>query len=264
MRKRAAAAVRCRRRRGRDAHGRPRRRERRRTARAQPPGREARLEEVRHHQLPDAPVRVPEGAARPRATRAGEQITLALSRVPHTAKTYQGPLLVNPGGPGGSGLTLAGFVASVAAEGGGGPVRRHRLRPARGGREQARPELQAGPLRPGAPGLRAEHPGDREGQPRRAPGPSPRPAARSTRSVLPYIDTRQRRAGHGRDPRGPRRPEDQLLRLLVRHLPGRGVRQAVPAAGAAPGPGLDRRPDRRLVRGQPRARTTPSTTATGR
>jgi pimeloyl-ACP methyl ester carboxylesterase len=42
----------------------------------------------------------------------GRQITLALSRVPHTAKTYQGPLLVNPGGPGGSGLTLAGFVAS--------------------------------------------------------------------------------------------------------------------------------------------------------
>jgi pimeloyl-ACP methyl ester carboxylesterase len=43
----------------------------------------------------------------------GKQITLALSRIPHTAKTYQGPLLVNPGGPGGSGLTLAGFVASA-------------------------------------------------------------------------------------------------------------------------------------------------------
>jgi pimeloyl-ACP methyl ester carboxylesterase len=42
----------------------------------------------------------------------GRQITLALSRVPHTAQKSQGPLLVNPGGPGGSGLTLAGFVAS--------------------------------------------------------------------------------------------------------------------------------------------------------
>ncbi|MFE0133795.1 alpha/beta hydrolase [Streptomyces sp. NPDC059037] len=41
----------------------------------------------------------------------GRQITLALSRVPHTAKKSQGPLLVNPGGPGGSGLSLAGFVA---------------------------------------------------------------------------------------------------------------------------------------------------------
>lgn len=43
----------------------------------------------------------------------GERITLALSRVPHTAKKSQGPLLVNPGGPGGSGLTLAGFVAAT-------------------------------------------------------------------------------------------------------------------------------------------------------
>ncbi|MER6010744.1 alpha/beta hydrolase [Streptomyces bluensis] len=55
-----------------------------------------------------ASLKVPLDHAHPR----GRQITLALSRVPHTAKKYQGPLLVNPGGPGGSGLTLAGFVAS--------------------------------------------------------------------------------------------------------------------------------------------------------
>ncbi|MGW3209894.1 alpha/beta hydrolase [Streptomyces sp. NPDC001135] len=47
------------------------------------------------------------------ADPSGRQITLALSRVPHTARTSQGPLLVNPGGPGGSGLDLAGFVASA-------------------------------------------------------------------------------------------------------------------------------------------------------
>ncbi|MEU8029823.1 alpha/beta hydrolase [Streptomyces sp. NPDC049099] len=46
------------------------------------------------------------------ADPSGRQITLALSRVPHTAQTFQGPLLVNPGGPGGSGLDLAGLVAS--------------------------------------------------------------------------------------------------------------------------------------------------------
>ncbi|MFE3068248.1 alpha/beta hydrolase [Streptomyces sp. NPDC059247] len=52
---------------------------------------------------------------------AGRTVTLALTRVPHTAKTFQGPLLVNPGGPGGSGRALAGHVAAalppeVAAE----------------------------------------------------------------------------------------------------------------------------------------------------
>ncbi len=53
-------------------------------------------------------LKVPLDYAKPR----GRQITLALSRVPHTATKYQGPLLVNPGGPGGSGLSLASFVAS--------------------------------------------------------------------------------------------------------------------------------------------------------
>ncbi|KOG43032.1 alpha/beta hydrolase [Streptomyces resistomycificus] len=59
-----------------------------------------------------ASLKVPLDHAKPH----GRQITLALSRVPHTAKKYQGPLLVNPGGPGGSGLTLAGFVASALPE----------------------------------------------------------------------------------------------------------------------------------------------------
>ncbi|WP_369173713.1 alpha/beta hydrolase [Streptomyces sp. R28] len=56
-----------------------------------------------------ASLDVPLDHSRPR----GRHITLSLSRVPHTAKKYQGPLLVNPGGPGASGLTLAGFVASA-------------------------------------------------------------------------------------------------------------------------------------------------------
>jgi pimeloyl-ACP methyl ester carboxylesterase len=56
-----------------------------------------------------ASVKVPLDHTHP----SGQQITLAVSRVPHTAKTYQGPLLVNPGGPGASGLMLAGFVASA-------------------------------------------------------------------------------------------------------------------------------------------------------
>ncbi|WP_328967737.1 alpha/beta hydrolase [Streptomyces sp. NBC_00239] len=54
-------------------------------------------------------LRVPLDHAEP----GGRQITLALTRVPHTAARSQGPLLVNPGGPGGSGRSLAGFVAST-------------------------------------------------------------------------------------------------------------------------------------------------------
>ena len=48
------------------------------------------------------------------ARPGGRSITLALSRVPATAPAsqQQGDLLVNPGGPGGSGLSLAAFVAA--------------------------------------------------------------------------------------------------------------------------------------------------------
>ncbi|WP_030561036.1 alpha/beta hydrolase [Streptomyces aureocirculatus] len=60
-----------------------------------------------HPKLQCASVQVPLDHDRPH----GKKITLALSRIPHTAKHYRGPLLVNPGGPGGSGLTMAGFVA---------------------------------------------------------------------------------------------------------------------------------------------------------
>ena len=64
---------------------------------------------ARYPALECASIKVPLDYSKP----GGRTITLALSRVPHTAPTYQGPLLVNPGGPGGSGLTLAGFVAGA-------------------------------------------------------------------------------------------------------------------------------------------------------
>jgi pimeloyl-ACP methyl ester carboxylesterase len=61
-------------------------------------------------QLRCTSLQVPLDYARP----AGRKITLALSEVPATAPASQrqGVLLVNPGGPGGPGLTLAAFVAS--------------------------------------------------------------------------------------------------------------------------------------------------------
>src|SRR3954453_5928642 len=39
----------------------------------------------------------------------GTKIKLAVSRLKHTAKKYQGVMLVNPGGPGGSGLIYSVF-----------------------------------------------------------------------------------------------------------------------------------------------------------
>ncbi|MFE9257005.1 alpha/beta hydrolase [Streptomyces sp. NPDC006879] len=63
----------------------------------------------RYPTLQCASVAVPLDHDRP----AGRRISLALTRVPHTAKKSQGPLLVNPGGPGGSGRALAGFIASA-------------------------------------------------------------------------------------------------------------------------------------------------------
>jgi pimeloyl-ACP methyl ester carboxylesterase len=44
---------------------------------------------------------------------SGVHIQLAVSRIRHTAKHYQGILLTNPGGPGGSGLNLNAFLIPV-------------------------------------------------------------------------------------------------------------------------------------------------------
>ncbi len=51
----------------------------------------------------------------------GAKITLAVSRIQHkvSAAKYQGVMLVNPGGPGASGLTLATLGSSVPGGGGG-------------------------------------------------------------------------------------------------------------------------------------------------
>ena len=51
---------------------------------------------------------------------SGTKITLAVTRVKHTAKKYQGVLLVNPGGPGGSGTIYAYLKDLVPHNGGDG------------------------------------------------------------------------------------------------------------------------------------------------
>jgi pimeloyl-ACP methyl ester carboxylesterase len=47
------------------------------------------------------------------ANPTGKKVRIAISRIPHTTKASQGVLLVNPGGPGGSGLTLNGDLAPL-------------------------------------------------------------------------------------------------------------------------------------------------------
>ncbi len=58
--------------------------------------------ELAYYALQCASLTVPLDYSRP----LGARIELALTRKEHTAATYQGVLLTNPGGPGGSGLTL--------------------------------------------------------------------------------------------------------------------------------------------------------------
>jgi pimeloyl-ACP methyl ester carboxylesterase len=58
--------------------------------------------ELDYYGLECAALTVPLDHARPR----GPKVRLALTRKPHTGATYRGVLLTNPGGPGGSGLTL--------------------------------------------------------------------------------------------------------------------------------------------------------------
>lgn len=54
-------------------------------------------------------VTVPLDYAKP----AGEKIRIAVSRVKHTAAQSQGVMLINPGGPGGSGLGFSAYLAQV-------------------------------------------------------------------------------------------------------------------------------------------------------
>ncbi len=125
-------------------------------------------------------------------------------------------------------------------------LRLDRVRPARRRREQAGAVLPAELLPRQPASVRAEQP-DR---PADLAGPF-RVLQQGLREVRrparPHEDDRHRQ-GHGADPARPRGPQDQLLRLLLRHLPGTGLRDHVPLPRAPDGARQQRRPDQDLVR----------------
>ena len=102
---------------------------------------------ARSHTMQCASLKVPLDYRNP----GGRKITLALSRVPATAPASQrqGVLLVNPGGPGGSGLSLAACRGERPEPKRRRRLRHHRLRPARCRVEQAGAALRHVVLRRG-------------------------------------------------------------------------------------------------------------------
>ena len=181
-----------------------------------------------------AMLSVPVNYAQP----GGRHISLALDMVPATApkSRQQGVLLVNPGGPGGDGLPLAAEVAqglspSVAAEydivgfdprGVGSSV--PALSCDRGFFSGVRPNyIPASAAAEQVLINRAKtYAADCE---------------QKFGWLLPYMTTAEHRPRHGLDPRGVRRVENQLLRVLLWHLYGPGLRDPFPGPGAANGPG---------------------------
>ena len=196
-----------------------------------------------------SPVRLPGRAARLRAPE-GTKIKLAVSRVLHKTpdSEYQGVMLVNPGGPGGSGLIYS-IVGDLHPERGRRRLRLDRLRPPRRRLQPARARVH-GTLRRRASAVRPRH-----GRPRqwvaRVEGLRLRPANTADgRAVQPREDDRHGR-GHGEPAIALGQQQDQLLRVLLRHVPRPGVRHAAPRPGPAVRLRQHRRPARRLVPEQP-------------
>ena len=156
-----------------------------------------------------------------------------------------------PGRPGRQRPQPRGVRRRRAQPLGGRRLQHHRLRPAWGGFQRPRPDLRSLLLLRGTAGL---HPGQRHcGANPHQPGQELRGGLREALRLAAAVhDVRGRGPGHGLDPVRARRSEDQLLRLLLRDVPGPGLRHAVPAPPAPHGAGQHGGPRRGVVRGQHR------------
>ena len=160
----------------------------------------------------------------------GPTISIEVIRVHYRDQPARiGSLLVNPGGPGGSGVFLAiGLAASLSDECCSTSTSSASTRAASGCHRPIKCETDPAETTRRWHSTRRAH---------RQPG-SPRPSAQAAdvrrecdqevRRGARALQHRPDRPGHGPDPRGGRRREDELPRLLLRHRTRRRVRPPVP------------------------------------
>ena len=192
----------------------------------------------------------------------GRTIKLAVSRVRHTVDGSQVPRrhAGQPRRP--RRLRPRPFGARpgdrrTSSAGRGRGLRLDRLRPARRRVQRARAVLRPRLLRLRPAELRAEHARARQAW-LAAPAATPAACAAGRPALLRHMRPPTPSATWTH-PQGAGPAADQLLRLLLRHLPRAGLRHAVPGAGAPDGPRQQRRPAPGLVPGQPRPGPSPST-----
>ncbi len=181
----------------------------------------------------------------------GEVARLAMIRFKATGDKI-GSLIINPGGPGESGVEAAATLVGTLPD----SVRERfdlvGFDP-RGVRElhacgvvQLRRRQRSAARRPAG----RLHPGGRRAHREGNQGVRPALRRQDGRGVPGQRRNRQRRQGSRRDARRPRRREADLSGLLVRH-PDRGVvRRGLSGQGAGDDPRRGRRPQRRPDRGQ--------------
>ena len=165
----------------------------------------------------------------------GDTLELELARLPHRGPERIGSLLVNPGGPGGSGIEFLTSAAAVMPGQLTDALRPRHLGPAGGGREH--PGAVHRRRREGRPdrgGHQPRHRG-RGAAGARRPGQLPRGLRGRRRGPgRAHVDRGRRRRPRG-DPRGAGGGPAQLPRLLLRDGDRRHLRHRVPRAGAGDG-----------------------------
>ena len=193
------------------------------------------------------------------ATRPGRRSSSRsrASRTPSRANKYQGVMLVNPGGPGGSGVGLS-ILGQFVPNHAGDAYDWIGFDPRGVGSQHSVPELQAEllPQRPAQlhpdVAVAGQHLADDDQE-----------LCRRLRKRQPALLQHMKTIDSAKDMESIRlalgAPADQLLRLLLRHLPRPGLQHALPDPRAADGARLQRRSPGGLVRRQPRPGRRPST-----